>query len=136
MSSRPDDAPQDGFRDISSSAYTSIVLHTASRDIVTDDILRYLEAGFAQIRKSQSQKGLAPDWPGEDTLPRLANMASPLFIYAATVCRFVGERRSELQSRLKAVLQNTDLEGFDHLHGMYQLVLNEWIKQPQQQRSY
>ena len=128
VSSRPDEAAQDGFRDISSAAYASIVLHTASRLVVTDDILKYLEAGFAQIRKSQSQGGLAPDWPGEDTLLKLADMASPLFIYAATVCRFVGERRFELQSRLNAVLQNTATEGFDNLHGMYQLVLNEWIK--------
>src|SRR5690606_32193566 len=36
---------------------------------------------------------LPPDWPGTESIQKLVDMAIPLFIYAATICRFIQDRR-------------------------------------------
>lgn len=53
------------------------------------DIAKVLEANFAGIRK---RKNIEEGWPAPTDLHHLVNLAtrpSPLFIYAATVCRYV-----------------------------------------------
>ena len=57
------------------------------------------------IRFPDSQ--LPPDWPGDEKIQALAAMAVPLFIFAATVCRFVGDHRWNPKKRLATVLEQT-----------------------------
>ena len=49
---------------------------------------------------------LDDDWPGDKVLEILAEMAVPLFIFAATICRFVGDRRWDPKKRLAAILKH------------------------------
>ncbi|KAG7424302.1 Vegetative incompatibility protein HET-E-1 [Fusarium oxysporum f. sp. raphani] len=42
-----------------------------------------------------NERKLPPDWPGRPIVQSLARMAVPLFIFAATVCRFVGDRKRD-----------------------------------------
>ncbi|KAB5513501.1 hypothetical protein GE09DRAFT_1067221 [Coniochaeta sp. 2T2.1] len=49
---------------------------------------------------------LSPDWPGEHNIQTLVRKAIPFFIFAATICRFVGDRTwSNLAGQLHKVLQ-------------------------------
>ncbi|KAG8421867.1 hypothetical protein J3458_003704 [Metarhizium acridum] len=53
------------------------------------DIAKVLEADFADVKK---RKNIREDWPEPEDLNHLVELAttpSPLFIYAATVCRYV-----------------------------------------------
>lgn len=43
-------------------------------------------------------------WPGKETIERLVYRADGLFIFAATTCRFLEQRKTKLEDRLKMVL--------------------------------
>ncbi|CAG1973278.1 unnamed protein product [Fusarium graminearum] len=70
----------------------------ASAKIVEHDIVVFLDDEFRKIRHDfnmtvSDERKLPPDWPGSSTVQSLAQISVPLFIYAATVCRFIGDRR-------------------------------------------
>ncbi|OJJ48735.1 hypothetical protein ASPZODRAFT_61828, partial [Penicilliopsis zonata CBS 506.65] len=76
----------------------SIVLHNIATDIVERDILKFLEHHLAKLR---------PDWPGTERINRLVQMASGLFIWAATASRYVTSGGGALaERRLRKVLDN------------------------------
>src|SRR5271156_3487537 len=64
---------------------------------------------FARIRaeysKRRPQYPLPPDWPGDRNIQGLVEMAIPLFIFAATVCRFIGDPKWDPEERLATVLR-------------------------------
>ena len=55
-----------------------------------NDILTFFEYKFSSIR-DESDDDLPPDWPGKLYIDKLVASAHGLFIYAATVCRFIEE---------------------------------------------
>lgn len=71
---------------------------------------------------------LSADWPGTECVQKLVDMALPLFIFAATVCRFIQDRRVggpkeqlarilEHQTSRRSNLDATYLPVLDHLLG-------------------
>jgi hypothetical protein len=50
-------------------------------------------------------RSLPPDWPTKDQIRTLAQMAIPLFIFAATACRYIGDKRDNPKKRLNLVLK-------------------------------
>ncbi|KID72150.1 hypothetical protein MBR_08721, partial [Metarhizium brunneum ARSEF 3297] len=57
----------------------------------------FLEHELANIRDEDNasvreDRKLRQSWPGQSTIKLLVRMASPLFIFAATVCRFIADR--------------------------------------------
>ncbi|GAM91406.1 hypothetical protein ANO11243_094560 [Dothideomycetidae sp. 11243] len=101
-------------------------------DTITSDISLYLERCFADIRDSNA---LSRDWPGKDKMDILIRAASPLFIFAATLTRFVAgcdaEGRSVLgghpRQRLEIFLGRSKDSAIDGLDMMYEIVLNQII---------
>jgi hypothetical protein len=53
----------------------------------------------------QKERMLASDWPAQQQILALVKLAVPLFIYAATVCRYVGSKGSSPTAFLNKVLQ-------------------------------
>ncbi|KAH4913625.1 hypothetical protein HBH73_255170 [Parastagonospora nodorum] len=53
----------------------------------------------------QTQRMLASDWPAQQQILALVELAVPLFIYATTVCRYVGSKGSNPTTFLNKVLQ-------------------------------
>ncbi|KAF5963697.1 vegetative incompatibility het-e-1 [Fusarium coicis] len=109
LTSRPELPVRLGFSEVQGS-YQDLVLHEIPAQIVEHDIIVFLNDEFKKIRHKFNltvgdERKLPSDWPGCSIVQRLAQMAVPLFIFAATVCRFVDNRnRNSPSMQLRKVL--------------------------------
>ncbi|KAK3905905.1 NWD2 protein [Staphylotrichum tortipilum] len=133
ITSRPELPIRLGFKNVQG-RYENLALHQIPEPIVERDISAFLRYELARIRNeynSEALKGLEllSDWPGEPVIQTLAQMAVPLFIFAATVCRFVGDPVwSDPADQLEKVLQyqtNTHGSELDKLDTTYLPVLSQ-----------
>ncbi|KAK4163559.1 vegetative incompatibility protein HET-E-1 [Cladorrhinum sp. PSN259] len=133
ITSRPELPIRLGFKRVQG-RYQDLVLHQISELIIERDISVFLTYELARIRddyNSQAPEGLElpPDWPDEYVIRTLTQMAIPLFIFAATVCRFVEDPAwSDPANQLEKVLQyqtNTHDSELDKLDATYLPVLNQ-----------
>ncbi|KAF6789677.1 vegetative incompatibility protein het-e-1 [Colletotrichum sojae] len=72
--------------------HRSLDLYEEHRDETRTDIATFLKHEFAKIRTNWS---ITETWPACDQLSRVISLSttpSPLFIYAATLCRFIDDR--------------------------------------------
>jgi hypothetical protein len=110
LTSRPDLPVRLGFNRMSADAHQDVVLQDIPQDTIEYDISAFLKDEFAKIRDDCNcsrtpDSSLLLDWPGDRTIQALAKMATPLFIFAATVCRFVGDHRWDPEEQLATVLK-------------------------------
>ena len=109
VTSRPELPLQLGFKDIDGT-YEAIVLQEIPQPVIEHDITVFLEHDLAEIRRAYNQsvetdRQVPSDWPGTD-IQKLVDMAVPLFILAATICRFLRDRRlGRPQDQLQGFLQ-------------------------------
>ncbi|KAJ0421236.1 hypothetical protein BJY00DRAFT_110197 [Aspergillus carlsbadensis] len=96
------------------------------------DLTSFFKARFASIRDDfnslcHADSQLAQDWPGHEASQQLVQMAIPLFIFAATVCRFIGHRAwSDPQAQLEKILQQaTAFSEMDSLEATYVPILRQ-----------
>jgi hypothetical protein len=132
LTSRPDLPVRLGFEKISADAHQDVVLQDIRQDTIEHDISAFLKDEFAKIRDDYncscpSDSSLPLNWPGERIVQALAKMASPLFIFAATVCRFVGDRRWNPEEQLVTVLKHQTASQESKLDGMYLSVLDQLL---------
>ncbi|KAJ8063411.1 hypothetical protein OCU04_008631 [Sclerotinia nivalis] len=93
VTSRPELPIRLGFNSIRGE-YQDIVLHKIPAPIIEHDITAFLEYELSDIRKEYNIQmpdiqHLPSDWPGCEIIQKLVQMAVPLFIFAATTCRFI-----------------------------------------------
>jgi hypothetical protein len=93
LTSRPETPIRLGFRDIKSIFHRDLILHDVPRNIINADISTYFRAQFAKIRDDSEY--FDGGWPGETTIDNLIQKADGLFIYAATVCRFINAHKED-----------------------------------------
>ncbi|KAI7152215.1 WD40 repeat-like protein [Hortaea werneckii] len=94
VTSRPVTPIRLGFEDMSAILHRDLLLHDESRDVVDGDICLFFYNEFKPIK--QVRRPLLDHWPGVDIVNHLVRMSEGLFIFAATVCRFVaGQRDAE-----------------------------------------
>ena len=87
----------------------------------------FLEHCFGLIAQERS---LAAGWPGQEIIKRLVDSASGLFIWAATVCRFIREGKRFAAKRLNIILENSSVDvnaAEKHLNELYTTVLRNCI---------
>lgn len=89
VTSRPELHVRFGFGQIQGE-YQDVALHRIPESVVEHDISTFLRHELERIRdryNSQALEGLQlpPDWPSENIIGVLTQMAVPLFIFAATV---------------------------------------------------
>lgn len=102
LTSRPEFHIRLGFRKMWDRTYQDLVLHEVPRQTIEQDIGLFLEHELGEIREQHS---FSSDWPSKDQIQALIKMTIPLFIFAATACRYIGEERDNPKKRLKFVLQ-------------------------------
>ncbi|KAK6514971.1 hypothetical protein TWF506_007329 [Arthrobotrys conoides] len=107
LTSRPELPIRLGFKDLSKGIHRNVILHEVSG---TDrDIGILLNDEFSKIRKVRC---LPSDWPGQDVIQKLVEIAVPLFIFAATACRFIADENWDPQEQVKLVMEyQTELSG-------------------------
>ena len=118
VTSRPEISIRLGFRNISGSMHEDFVLHDISAAIIRHDIAVFLRHELGKIKE---ERLLPFDWPGKQKLEILIERSGELFIYAATVCRFIQDPKWLPEERLEVVLQgNNDpqwpTQGLDEIY--------------------
>jgi hypothetical protein len=104
LTSRPEFTIRCGFNNIPDTEHQDFVLHSISSSIVDHDIRAFLEYSLGLLGQERS---LGPGWPGDDTVGYLVRVASGLFIWAATACRFIHEGGHFAVNRLEAIISSS-----------------------------
>ncbi|RYP39668.1 hypothetical protein DL767_002049 [Monosporascus sp. MG133] len=129
VTSRPELPIRLGFNAIHGK-YQDLVLHKIPEPVVEHDISAYLQFELARIRNEYNasvtkERQLASSWPGQSTIQILVKMAVPLFIFAATVCRFVDDRLcGDPDEQLQEILKFQTKSQESKLDATYLPVLN------------
>lgn len=109
LTSRPELPVRLGFKKMSAHAHQDVILQDIPKVTIAGDISSFLKAKFKKIRDNYNDlhpdSSLPQDWPSDQCIQALAEMAVPLFIFAATVSRFVGDHRWSPKRRLADVLK-------------------------------
>jgi hypothetical protein len=134
LTSRPELPVRLGFTDIKGK-YQDLVLHEIPKPIIEHDIAAFLDFELTKIRHdynavSPADRQLPPEWPGCHVVQALVDMAVPLFIFAATVCRFIQESGCDPRQQLTQVLQyqsRTQQFEVDKLEATYRPVLDRLL---------
>ncbi|KAJ7035378.1 hypothetical protein C8F04DRAFT_1098243 [Mycena alexandri] len=94
------------------------------------DIRKYLRDEFSRIRLEAWARGesLGQVWPTPDVLEVLVKKSSAIFVYAATVIRFVGDQYRDPQEQLQSVL-DLDPDSTAPLDDLYTQILSMFSQQ-------
>ncbi|KUM63119.1 hypothetical protein ACN42_g4003 [Penicillium freii] len=103
LTSRPELPIRLGFSKIANHDFHSFALHQVPEAVTELDISLFLKNRISKIR---IDRDIPLDWPGDDAIKRLIVMSVPLFISAATICRFIEDPKWEPTMRLRELLQD------------------------------
>lgn len=112
--------------------YQDLVLHQVDQHLVYGDILRFLETELSKIKNNYNrlvprERHLPSDWPAQTNIHKLAEMAVPLFIFAATACRFIGDSRLASPDRQLAKILEYSTREISKLEATYSPVLDQLL---------
>jgi hypothetical protein len=110
VTSRQEDSITSMFRSLS---HVPLRLHEIASAIVEADVRRIFDAGFMDIRQRRARDLGTDPWPTRSQVNMLVNLTGPLFIYAATVLKFVDAPRFLPQSRLNQILEHGSVISID-----------------------
>lgn len=132
VTSRPELPIRLGFDALGT--YQQLILHKLPPPVIENDICVFLQHELAIIRRdynqsvSNKQRQLPIDWPGEGDIQILVRKAAPLFIFAATICRFLADRRcGHPNELLREVLDFKTDRQEEKLDATYLPVLNKMV---------
>ena len=134
ITSRPELPIRLGFSKIEG-RYENIALHEVEAVVVERDLHTYLRSELTRIKddhncEASDSSRLPLDWPGDEVVRTLARLAVPLFIFAATVCRFLEDPVYDPRSQLDKVLLSQTKPGgsqIDQLDATYLPVLEQLV---------
>ena len=128
ITSRPETTLLQGFQDIPEIIHRRLDLREIPRQTVEHDIYVFIKEKLGRIKsKSKSQ-----DWLSEADLVSLVQKADCLFIYAATVCRFIGGMYDVPEDCVSNILQGRSTRGGDTaaIDAIYTQVLSSALARP------
>lgn len=109
LTSRPEYMIQKGFNKTPEDRYEEIRLHSISTPMISHDISILYQSKLDEIRQDIK---LPSEWPSKSDIEYLVEMAHGLFIFAATVCRFIrGKRQPPLPGGVKGRLSQILIGG-------------------------
>ena len=128
VTSRPETPIRLGFKNMTEIIHKDLALHDVPRSIVEHDISIFLAHEFAQIRAEHED---LENWPTSKQIEQILLASNGLFIYAATVCRFVRLPNFAPDEQLNLVIQQSDTEGHAtaYLDDIYTKILKSGIPQ-------
>ncbi|KAH6883935.1 putative wd40 protein [Thelonectria olida] len=132
ITSRPELPIRLGFNTVKGT-YQDLILHEIPPDIIEHDIATFLGHELIRIKTEYNSsmpadRQLPSDWPGKQNIQILVRMAIPLFIFAATTCRFLADRRcGNPNKQLREVLDFQTESQASQLDATYLPILNRLI---------
>jgi hypothetical protein len=109
ITGRPEPRIRTGFRLPLLQPITQIfLLHEVDLTSVNEDIQLYLTERLTTIAKQRSDLDLPNPWPHENEIEALTKKSSGLFIFAATMVRFIESEYHEPNQRLQLLLSEAD----------------------------
>ncbi|KAI8633781.1 WD40-repeat-containing domain protein [Xylariaceae sp. FL1651] len=132
LTSRPELPIRLGFHDVKGT-YQDLVLHEIKQPIIEHDLFIFFTHELAKIRdeynKSARQHQQLPlTWPKQSDIQVLIKMATPLFISAATTCRFLANSRSKRpDEKLEQILKYQTRSQESKLDATYLPVLDQLL---------
>ncbi|KAH0558666.1 hypothetical protein GP486_004684 [Trichoglossum hirsutum] len=129
LTSRPEIPIRYGFCQIPDTEHQDFVLHKILPSIVDHDISIFLAHNLRLIGQERS---LDASWPGEEVIRYLVQLASGLFIWAATTCRFIREGKRFVAKRLDTILNSSGIAATapeKHLNEIYITVLRHSVSE-------
>ncbi|KAI7769614.1 hypothetical protein LZL87_003104 [Fusarium oxysporum] len=132
ITSRPELPVRFGFSSIGDT-HQDLILHKIPQPIIEHDISVFLRHELTNIRNHFNEQAveelkLPVDWPGEANLERLTMAVVPLFIFAATLCRFVNDScLGSPDELLQSVLHHTGNNQASKLDMTYSPVLKQQL---------
>ncbi|ENH74703.1 Vegetative incompatibility protein HET-E-1 [Fusarium oxysporum f. sp. cubense race 1] len=141
ITSRPELPIQLGFLDING-MYQGLELHSISQDIMEHDISIFLQHELGIIRQNfnyvvRSDQRLAEQWPGTVKIRQLVSMTLPLFIAAATICRFLNDATlGGPDELLVRILESSSRTHMSQLNDIYSSILaSQVVNRPRRERE-
>jgi hypothetical protein len=107
---------------MSDGTYQDLILHEVPKRTIEHDIRLFLEHELGEIRE---QRSLSPNWPRRGQIKAMVELAVPLFIFAATACRYIADQRDNPKKRLEVVLQYQLATHVSKLDRTYLPILNQ-----------
>ncbi|GKZ22145.1 hypothetical protein AbraIFM66951_006996 [Aspergillus brasiliensis] len=117
ITSRPEFVITTGFKKLSRDHQDYVALHEIPAETVERDISLFIRDRLLQIRTERQspsddvynwadEDDDLSDWPEESEIAQLIQIAIPLFISAATICRFIEDPLKDPKDRLRIILEN------------------------------
>ncbi|KAL7933671.1 Pfs, NACHT and WD domain protein [Trichoderma chlorosporum] len=113
--------------------FQHVILHDMSVTVVEHDLSVLIAHEVRIIRDNynrtvQEDRQLDKDWPGQSTIATMVKMAIPLFIFAATICRFLSDRKcGSPDDQLRHVLKYESRSQESKLDATYLPVLDQQV---------
>ncbi|KAI0192760.1 hypothetical protein EV127DRAFT_386433, partial [Xylaria flabelliformis] len=132
LTSRPELPIRLGFHNVKGT-YQDLILHEVEQPIIEHDLSVYFKHELAKVRREYNtlippQQQLPSTWPEETQVQTLVKMAIPLFIFAATACRFLADRRTGTpNTKLQRILEHQTRSQESKLDATYLPVLNQLL---------
>ncbi|KAI8633534.1 vegetative incompatibility protein HET-E-1 [Xylariaceae sp. FL1651] len=132
LTSRPEFVIRSGFENVRGT-YEDLILHEVEEPILKHDLSVYFRHELLQIKEVYNNfvppcRQLESGWPLQSDIQTLVEMATPLFIFAATACRFIANRRgSNPEERLQDILKYQVASRNDKLGATYLPTLDQLI---------
>jgi len=102
ISSRPEREIREGFKEVSQLSITrQIGLGNGYKP--DEDIRRFVESGFDEIRKNHPTADSLDNWPHDSAIDYLVKKSSGQFLYAASLMRFISSQDHLPAERLQAI---------------------------------
>jgi hypothetical protein len=117
----------------------TVQLHNLDQSVVQSDIRLYLRARLGAIAKDFP--GITDkNWPSEDVLSELLRRAGVLFVYAATIVRFLSDNNWDPIQRLQELLgtsmtESSTNEPYEMVDGLYMNVITKAVEGQQKNKE-
>jgi hypothetical protein len=140
ITSRNEVPIQQMFSQLDATARQQVMkLHDLDTSTVQSDIRTYLDSSFAIIRQDRSSELPLSAWPDPDDLRRVIHQSDRLFIYAATVVRFLSSPRHSPPDRLAQLLGHQQASSttspHHHLDQLYLGILQDAVDTSGEERD-
>ncbi|KAH8736502.1 hypothetical protein BGZ61DRAFT_411264, partial [Ilyonectria robusta] len=113
--------------------YQDVVLYGIDPQIIKYNISAFIEQELMRIKNEYNlsvseDRQLSTEWPGGRNIDILVEMAIPLFVFAATVCRFLADRKcGNPNKQLEQVLEFQSESQTSQLDAMYLPIMHRLI---------